>query len=42
MSNESIIASVITFVSTAWIFFFLGKAHQLRIEQKSKFKSDED
>jgi len=38
MSKEAIIASVITFVATAWVFFFLGKTHQIWAEQKRKFK----
>ena len=38
MSTEVLIPVIITYVATAWIFFFLGKAHQLWKEQTEKLE----
>lgn len=35
-----IIELIVVFVATAWIFFFLGKAYQVHLEHKRKFKDE--
>ena len=42
MSKEEIIIAIAVFAVSGYVFYWVGRAHQLYIEQKTKFKDDDD
>jgi hypothetical protein len=42
LTNAEIYLAVTVFIVSGYIFYWVGRAHGLYIEQKNKFKNDDD